>query len=213
MKPVTVQPLKFPPVSLPGRPRPRGDLHDLKVIALPHKPDAVVVAEGIRRPLDELIQLDLGSHQLVKGTQPAKRCPGDAMVVLKQDGAKMSGDRSADVIVGQLQRRRLGAFQLPRQQIVDRVPGDLRISACSRRKRPGLEVPRHQTLEGVEAGIDQEIEGRQLSQQRLLHVQCRHTFSIGLIEDREHPAQLVHLRLSDSGLVKFRATRRVLIQD
>ena len=32
----------------------------VKAVALPHKQDAVVVAEGIRRPLDELVQLDLG---------------------------------------------------------------------------------------------------------------------------------------------------------
>ena len=213
MKPVTVQPLKFPPVSLPGCPRRRIDLHDLKAVALPHKLEAVVVAERIRGPLDELVQLNLGSHQPVKRTQLAKGRIGAAMVVLKQDGAKVSCHRSADVIVGQLQVRRVGAFQLPSQQIVDRLPGDLRVSARCGRERTGLKVSRHQPLEGVEAGIDQEVEGRQVGQQRLLHVQCCQTVPIGQVEDREHPAQFEDHRLSASGLVQFRATWRVLVQD
>ena len=39
------------------------NLHDLQAIFLSHKPDGIVVAEGIRRPTDELVQLDLRVQQ------------------------------------------------------------------------------------------------------------------------------------------------------
>ena len=110
MKPVTVQPLKFPPISMPSCPRRRIYLHDFNAVALPHKTDAVVVAERMRKPLDELIQLDLSGHQVVKCTQPVKRSTGVALATLKQDGAKMSDQRSSNIVLRQLQRGRLSTF-------------------------------------------------------------------------------------------------------
>ncbi|MBK8107052.1 MAG: hypothetical protein IPK42_16270 [Betaproteobacteria bacterium] len=65
--------LKLPPVVLPRSPCGRIHLDDLGPIAPPLESNAVVVAERIRRPGGELVQLDLCVHQRVKSTKIPNR--------------------------------------------------------------------------------------------------------------------------------------------
>lgn len=65
--------LKLPPVVLPRSPCGRIHLDDLEPIAPPLESNAVVVAERIRRPGGELVQLDLCVHQRVKSTKIPNR--------------------------------------------------------------------------------------------------------------------------------------------
>ncbi len=69
MEPVAMQALELQSVTLPLRPRRRIDLHDLEPIAPSLEPNAVVVAERVGGPGDELVQLDLRVHQRVKDAQ------------------------------------------------------------------------------------------------------------------------------------------------
>ena len=67
-----MQALELSPVSLPCGASRRIRLNDLQAVIPSHKPNAVVIAEGIRRPGDELVQLDLSLHQGVEGTKVSK---------------------------------------------------------------------------------------------------------------------------------------------
>ena len=58
-----------------------------------HKPDGIVVAEGIRRPTDELVQLDLRVQQGMERMESLYCFACTTTSLVKQNGAEMTGDR------------------------------------------------------------------------------------------------------------------------
>ena len=82
----------------------------------------------------------------------------------------MLGDRPPDAVVGQPEGRAADPGELPREQIIERIPAELAIDARRWRWRLRLEVPWHQNFEGVEARVDQDVESRQLCKPRLVRL-------------------------------------------
>ncbi|MBS1941163.1 MAG: Mov34/MPN/PAD-1 family protein [Bacteroidetes bacterium] len=79
------------------------NLHDLQAIFLSHKPDGIVVAEGIRRPTDELVQLDLRVQQRMERMEGLYCLACTATFLVEQNGAEMSGQGKANACIVQLQ--------------------------------------------------------------------------------------------------------------
>gem|GEM_PF-3800837 len=71
------------------------------------------------------------------------------------------------------------------------------------------EVPWNQNVEGVEAGVDQEGEDRQLRPLRLLRIHGRDPFTMRHRKQVEHAAQLGHCSAFNRGLLQFSSSRKV----
>jgi hypothetical protein len=79
-------------------------LDDLEPLASPLELNALVVAERLGGPGDELVQLDLDVHQRVKGAQIPQGFARARRAGFEEDRSKMPRDRPPDAVVRQLQR-------------------------------------------------------------------------------------------------------------
>ena len=127
--------------------------------------------------------------------------------------AKMLSDRPTDAVVSQLQGGAPGAYELPRKQDVERIPGELKVSARRRCRHLRLEIPWDQTFEGVEAGVDQKVKADKFHEPRFLHLQRRR--HVRDMRDPKGQARgtvrpLMRFRLRP---LQFSSSRRVLVQD
>jgi hypothetical protein len=104
----------------------------------------------------------------------------------------MPCDRPPNAVVSQLQRRDAGARELPREQIVESIPCEFEISTCGGCRCLCLEVPWNQSLEGVEARVDQEVEDRQFRQPRLLRLHGDDPIAMRQRKQVKHAAELGH---------------------